>query len=118
MLKYSQFIQEQKLPDIEDSKRTFENLPRYSDGKAKVPFQKWLKIKKPDIDGLKDKAHSWGKGCDGKYYGWSHRAVFGFKIGDKIKEGDIAYGCYGKETTLKTEKEVAQHAINFAKDVS
>jgi hypothetical protein len=25
---------------------------------------------------------------DGKWYGWSHRAIFGFKIGDKVEEGD------------------------------
>jgi hypothetical protein len=26
---------------------------------------------------------------DGKWYGWSHRAIFGFKIGDVVKEGDL-----------------------------
>ena len=25
---------------------------------------------------------------DGKWYGWSHRAIYGFKVGDTIKEGD------------------------------
>ena len=25
---------------------------------------------------------------DGKWYGWSHRAIFGFGIGDVVKEGD------------------------------
>jgi hypothetical protein len=25
---------------------------------------------------------------EGKWYGWSHRAIFGFKPGDKVKEGD------------------------------
>lgn len=25
---------------------------------------------------------------DGKWYGWSHRAIFGFQIGDKVKKGD------------------------------
>ena len=25
---------------------------------------------------------------DGKWYGWSHRAICGFKIGDTVKEGD------------------------------
>ena len=28
---------------------------------------------------------------DKKYYGWSHRACWGFKPGDKIKKGDCAY---------------------------
>jgi len=25
---------------------------------------------------------------DNKWYGWSHRAIYGFTIGDKVKEGD------------------------------
>lgn len=25
---------------------------------------------------------------EGKWYGWSHRAVYGFKVGDTVKEGD------------------------------
>ena len=28
---------------------------------------------------------------DGKWYGWSHRAINGFEIGDTVKRGDIAY---------------------------
>lgn len=34
----------------------------------------------------------------GIYYGWSHRAVCGFKVGDKIFEAD-----YGDEDTLFTK---------------
>ncbi len=26
--------------------------------------------------------------ADGKWYGWSHRAICGFKVGDVVKEGD------------------------------
>lgn len=25
---------------------------------------------------------------DGKWYGWSHRAIYGFKVGDVVKKGD------------------------------
>ena len=25
---------------------------------------------------------------DGKWYGWSHRAIYGFKVGDKVEKGD------------------------------
>lgn len=25
---------------------------------------------------------------DGKWYGWSHRAIYGFRVGDTVKEGD------------------------------
>lgn len=28
---------------------------------------------------------------DGKWYGWSHRAIFGFGIGSKVKKGDCSY---------------------------
>ena len=28
---------------------------------------------------------------ENKWYGWSHRAIFGFTIGDKVKIGDCAY---------------------------
>lgn len=28
---------------------------------------------------------------DGKWYGWSHRAIHGFKVGDKVKYGDCGY---------------------------
>ncbi len=24
-----------------------------------------------------------------KWYGWSHRAIFGFKVGDRVKPGDV-----------------------------
>ena len=26
---------------------------------------------------------------DQKWYGWSHRAIYGFKVGDKVKPGDV-----------------------------
>ena len=25
----------------------------------------------------------------GKWYGWSHRAIYGFKVGDTVKKGDV-----------------------------
>ena len=28
---------------------------------------------------------------DNKWYGWSHRAIFGFEIGSECKKGDCAY---------------------------
>ena len=28
---------------------------------------------------------------EGKWYGWSHRAIYGFKIGSTVKKGDVAY---------------------------
>ena len=59
---------------------------------------------------------------DGKWYGWSHRAIAGFGIGDKIFDEDfgdddtpfIAHG----EKTIRNEADAKQAAINFARHVS
>ena len=104
--------------NIEPEKRTLKNLPRYANGDAKCKFQDWLMIKKPGtLKGLKNADHSWGLGCDGKYYGWSHRAVGDFGVGDVVKPGTGGYnGKTNKE--LKTDRQAAQQAINFAESVS
>lgn len=95
--------------------RTLKNLPRYSDNKSIVRSQDWL-----EIDTSKSKAKNWGWGCDGKCYGWSHRAVFGFSKGHKVNSKDHI----GRDTkrklpyTIKSDKNAEQHAIRFAKEVS
>lgn len=55
---------------------------------------------------------------DGKWYGWSHRALYGFQIGDKIKKGDCGFDPEVGEYTIKTEEEAKQAAKNFAESVS
>lgn len=70
---------------------------------------------------------------DGKWYGWSHRAIYGFKIGDKVKEGDCCAssgwieGCEEYENDpyilkvgfeAKTEEDCKKMAIAFASSVS
>lgn len=59
---------------------------------------------------------------DGKWYGWSHRAIFGFKTGSKCKKGDCHYipkeeGGKG-EWTAKNIVDAKQMAIDFANGVS
>ena len=59
---------------------------------------------------------------DGKWYGWSHRAIFGFKIGSTCKIGDCHYlphslGGRGK-WTAKTISDAKQMAVDFASGVS
>jgi len=44
---------------------------------------------------------------DGKFYGWSHRAMYGFKPGDRVKKGDCAY------FPPKDREEILQHIRNF-----
>lgn len=71
---------------------------------------------------------------DGKWYGWSHRAIFGFEVGDKVKQGDCCASSgyteeYLKEhpeedTSLpigfeaKTEEDCKKMACAFAESVS
>ncbi len=59
---------------------------------------------------------------DGKWYGWSHRAIFGFKIGSECKKGDCHYiprSQRGKgDWIAKTTKDAKQMAMDFAEGVS
>lgn len=93
---------------IPPAKRTLDNIPKYADGKDRVRFQDWL-----EMDPV---THSTGKGSDGKWYGWSHRAIYGFKAGDKVKAGDVCYD--GKDFTIKDEADAKKQAERFADSVS
>jgi hypothetical protein len=57
-----------------------------------------------------------------KWYGWSHRAIVGFKIGDKIFEegfgNDKTKFIEHGSKTIKTLDDAKQAASNFAKYVS
>ena len=59
---------------------------------------------------------------DVKWYGWSHRAIFGFKIGSTCKKGDCHYipkSSGGKGAwKAKTISDARQMAIDFAGGVS
>lgn len=94
--------------NIAPEKRSLKNLPRYADGKPKAKFQEWLE--------MKTTTGAVGLGSDGRWYGWSHRAVWGFKIGDKVKKGDIIFD--GKEYEIKTEEQAHEAAKKFADGVS
>lgn len=37
---------------------------------------------------------------DDKWYGWSHRAYFGFGIGSSVKKGDVAYRAQDKQSYM------------------
>ncbi len=69
---------------------------------------------------------------DGKWYGWSHRAMFGFEIGNKVKKGDCCAesgwveGCeqYKNDPYVlpvgfeaKTEEDCKKMAMAFARSV-
>ncbi len=55
---------------------------------------------------------------DGKWYGWSHRAIYGFKIGDVVRKGNCHAGILPIGFKAKTEKDCKKMAIAFAKSVS
>ena len=59
---------------------------------------------------------------DKKYYGWSHRATFGFAIGDKIFEenfgkDDTLFKVHGRKT-IKNKEDQRKAAVAFADYVS
>ena len=58
-----------------------------------------------------------------KWYGWSHRAIYGFGIGDEVKEGDCcASAAPGKALPVgfkaKTLNDAKKMAEAFAESVS
>jgi len=120
---------------IPPNKRTFKNQPKYSNGKNLVKFQDWLLIKSQKKD-PKHSAYSFGKSkADGKWYGWSHRAVAGFGAGDEVtgdSEGkkqtapkDPATGTsdwdkvvFEPDFTIKNDDHARDVAIQFSDNVS
>ena len=119
---------------IKPEDRTFKNLPRYADNKPKVDFKAWLLIK-PEKANPNHSVPSIGKSeADGKWYSFSHRAIYGFKKGDHIK-GDSAgkkveypklpnsridfdNGKYEPDFVIKDDEHAKQVAITFADSVS
>lgn len=56
-----------------------------------------------------------------KWYGWSHRAIYGFGIGTKSKPGNVGYELLKKENgplEAKTLDDCKKMAIAFAKEIS
>lgn len=103
--------------DIPMSNRTFKNIPKYSTGKNKVDWREWLGIKGEKTN-PSHSVNSIGKAeSDGAWWGWSHRACHGFKVGDKVKADTIGNEG-GKEFVIKTEDQAKEMAISFAEDVS
>jgi hypothetical protein len=117
-----EYIKKQKVTSweittIKPEDRTLKNLPKYANKKSKVRFQDWLELKKHPKLYEKFDDCSWGWSPNGKCYGWSHRAVHGFKIGDKIKKDTIG-NTSGEEWTIKTNEQAEKMAKLFAKDVA
>ena len=55
-----------------------------------------------------------------KWYGWSHRAIFGFELGHECIDGDLGVGdgyTFKPGDKLKTLDDCKQMAKDFAKSV-
>jgi len=89
----------------------------------------------PEVAGSQDKTCSIGKSFrDHKWYGWSHRAIHGYQIGDIVEEGSCCASSGWTEEYLKehpeenlslsvgftavTEEDCKKMAIAFAESVS
>jgi hypothetical protein len=55
---------------------------------------------------------------DQKWYGWSHRAIFGFGVGSRVKKGDCHAEHIKPGTTARTLAQAKQFAVAFARSVS
>jgi hypothetical protein len=55
---------------------------------------------------------------DQKWYGWSHRALFGFGVGDTVKDGDCASESLPVGFEAKTLDDAKRIAVAFADSVS
>ena len=115
--------------DIAPKDRTFENQPKYADGKPQVKYTDWLEIEtEPGSNG------GYGKAANGSWYGFSHRAIYGFKPGDKVTgdsagkkveypkfsngEKDWDNGKYEPDFTIKNDSHAREVAICFHDNVS
>ena len=115
--------------DIAPADRSFDNQPKYDDGKPQVTIQQWLEIEtEPNSNG------GYGKAANGSWVGFSHRAIYGFKAGDKVTDdnlgkkvtypklagGDLDFdnGKYEPDFTIKDDAHAREVAIQFHKNVS
>jgi len=55
---------------------------------------------------------------EGKWFGWSHRAIFGFKVGDVVKEGDVIAEYLPVGFKAENIEQAKEMAAAFAESVS
>lgn len=102
---------------IPPEQRTMKNIPRFSDGKLKVRFQDWLQIKSQKVS-PENKVNTWGWSSNGKCYGWSHRAMHGFSIGEEIKPTTCGFEGLKKPFKIKDRAQCEEVAKRFARSIS
>ena len=103
--------------NIKPEDRELKNMPRYANKKSKVRFQDWLAMEAKKRS-PSHTADSIGLAANGKYYGWSHRAIHGFAIGEKITNKASGFERLKKPYTIKTVQQQEEAARKFASSVS
>lgn len=56
--------------------------------------------------------------AEGKWFGWSHRAMYGFKIGDEVKPGDVTAESLPIGFKAASVDDAKAMAVAFANGVS
>lgn len=98
--------------------RTVRNVPKDSKGFPICTHQQWLMIK-GERQTETSSIDSFGKSeANGKWYGWSHRAIASFGIGDVVKPTTSGFDRLKEPFIIKTEEKAREVAKIFARSVS
>lgn len=93
-------------------------------GDEQSPLQKFFDkhgIEPQKIDSIHNMNSIGWSEKEQKWYGWSHRAIYGFKIGDKSGPGKVGYQTLKyKEwpTEANTKEDCKKMAIAFAEEIA
>ena len=106
------------ITKIAPKDRTVRNVPKDAKGHPICTHQEWLQIKgeyrTPDSS-----VQSFGQSAaNGKWYGWSHRAIASFGIGDVVKPTTCGFERLKEPFVIKTDAKAREVAKRFAESVS
>ena len=106
------------ITKIAPKDRTVRNVPKDAKGFPICTHQEWLQIK-GERQTNSSSVDSFGKSAaNGKWYGWSHRAIASFGIGDVVKPTTCGYEHLKDPFIIKTEEKAREVAKRFARSVS
>jgi hypothetical protein len=98
--------------------RTVRNVPKDAKGFPVCTHQTWLEIE-GERQSPSSSVDSFGKSrANGKWYGWSHRAIASFGIGDVVKPTTSGFDHLKEPFIIKTEEKAKEVAKRFARSVS
>jgi hypothetical protein len=103
--------------NVPPEERSMKNVPKYSDGKLRVRMTDWLEIKGEKRTST-SQVNTWGWSPNGKCYGWSHRAMHGFSIGEEIKPTTSGYENLKTPFKIKDRSQCEEVAKKFAESIS